>query len=85
MKGWVSPRLGIKFELTTETLEIFRPDGDKFLTFVELGKLREIETKRADDEQQRANELQEQLQQEQEQRKRLENKLRELGIDLNDV
>ena len=85
MNGWVSPRLGIKFELTTETLEIFRPDGDKFLTFVELGKLRETETKRADDEQKRADELQEQLQQEQEQRKRLEDKLRELGIDINDV
>ena len=78
MKGWVSPRLGIKFELTSETLDIFRPDGDKFLTFVELGKLREIETQRAD-------KLQEQLQQEQEQRKRLEDKLRELGIDINDV
>ncbi len=85
MKGWVSPRLGIKFELTTETLEIFRPDGDKFLTFVELGKLRENETKRADNEQKRANELQEQLQQEQEQRKRLEDKLRDLGIDINEV
>ena len=78
INGWVSPRLGIKFELTSETLDIFRPDGDKFLTFVELGKLREIETKRA-------NELQEQLQQEKEQRKRLEDKLRELGIDINDV
>ncbi|ACB50268.1 hypothetical protein cce_0917 [Crocosphaera subtropica ATCC 51142] len=76
--GWVSPRLGIKFELTTETLEIFRPDGDKFLTFVELGKLREAERKRA-------KELQKQLEQEQEQRKRLEDKLRELGIDINDV
>ncbi|EAZ92168.1 hypothetical protein CY0110_24696 [Crocosphaera chwakensis CCY0110] len=35
MKGWVSPTLGIKFELTSETLEIFRPDGHKFLTFDE--------------------------------------------------
>ncbi|MGB5768704.1 MAG: Uma2 family endonuclease [Crocosphaera sp.] len=78
MTGWVSPRLGIKFELTSENLEIFRPDGDKFLTFVELGKLRETETKRA-------NELQKKLQQEQEQRKRLEDKLKELGIDINDV
>ncbi|WP_107666853.1 Uma2 family endonuclease [Cyanothece sp. BG0011] len=78
MTGWVSPRLGIKFELTSENLEIFRPDGGKFLTFVELGKLRETETKRA-------NELQQQLQKEQEQKKRLEDKLRELGIDINDV
>ncbi|MDJ0508293.1 MAG: Uma2 family endonuclease [Crocosphaera sp.] len=85
MSAWVSPKLRIKFELTSETLEIFRPDGDKFLTFVELGKLRENETKRADNEQRRADELQEKLEQEQEQKKRLEDKLRELGIDINEI
>jgi Uma2 family endonuclease len=31
MLGWVSPRLGIRFELGSE-LEIYRPDGQKFLT-----------------------------------------------------
>jgi Uma2 family endonuclease len=41
MNGWVSPRLAIRFELQSDSLEIYRPDGDRFLTFVELGQLQE--------------------------------------------
>ena len=40
---WVSPRLGIRFHLTPQTLEIYRPDGEKFLTSVELAQQREQE------------------------------------------
>lgn len=47
MDGWVSPLLGIRFELKEDTLEIYRPDGQKFLTPVELDKLREQEHQRA--------------------------------------
>lgn len=36
MNGWVSPRLAIRFEMTASGLEIYRPDGRKFLTSVEL-------------------------------------------------
>ncbi len=43
MNNWVSPRLGIKFVLTSDNLEIYRPDGERFLTFVELGQLRQQE------------------------------------------
>jgi len=43
MNGWVSPLLEIKFQLTENTLEIYRPDGRKFLTPVELDQLREQE------------------------------------------
>ncbi|MEA5532776.1 Uma2 family endonuclease [Crocosphaera sp. XPORK-15E] len=43
INDWVSPQLGIKFVLTSDNLEIHRPDGERFLTFVELGKLREQE------------------------------------------
>ena len=35
MRGWVSPRLGIRFEPGEDDLEIFRPDGQKFLSPVE--------------------------------------------------
>ncbi len=48
MDGWVSPLLGIKFQLTPQTLEIYRPDGEKFLTSVELAQQREQERQRAD-------------------------------------
>lgn len=49
INGWVSPRLGIRFELKSDTLEIFRPDGQRFLTSVELDRLREEERQRAED------------------------------------
>lgn len=35
IQNWTSPRLGIRFELTDETLKIFKPDGTKFLTYLE--------------------------------------------------
>ncbi|MGI8503327.1 MAG: Uma2 family endonuclease [Hassallia sp.] len=50
----VSPRLGIRFELTPNTLEIFSPSGQRFLTSVELDQIREQERQRADTESQRA-------------------------------
>jgi Uma2 family endonuclease len=43
MNGWVSPRLGIRFELKPDTLEIFSPSGERFLTPVELDQLKEQE------------------------------------------
>lgn len=36
MDGWVSPLLGIRFKLGEAELEIYRPDGHKFLTTLEL-------------------------------------------------
>jgi len=54
MNGWVSPRLGVRFQLTSDNLEIFPPSGERFLTFVELAQLREQERQRADEERQRA-------------------------------
>ncbi|GET39740.1 hypothetical protein MiSe_45120 [Microseira wollei NIES-4236] len=55
MNGWTSPRLGIRFELKEDTLEIYRPDRQKFLTSVELDQLREPERQRAEEERQRAD------------------------------
>ena len=43
MNGWVSPLLEIRFQLTENTLEIYRPDGRRFLTPVEMDRLREQE------------------------------------------
>lgn len=42
MNGWVSPRLGIRFDLGGPELQIFGPDGKPFLTFTEVVELREI-------------------------------------------
>ena len=88
INGWVSPRLGIRFQMTPETLEIYRPDDRKFLTSVELDQLREQESQRADREQQEKQLAQQQLeeertlrQQEQQRYQALIELLREKGID----
>lgn len=35
VQNWISPSLGIRFELTDQSLNIFNPDGTKFLTYLE--------------------------------------------------
>ncbi|MBT9316814.1 Uma2 family endonuclease [Leptothoe spongobia] len=67
MQGWVSPQLNIRFELISETLEIYRPDGERFLTYVELGDKLTTERELRQLDQQRIQALEE--------------KLRELGIN----
>lgn len=36
MDGWISPRLGIRFDLSGPDLQIFGADGRRFLSYVEL-------------------------------------------------
>lgn len=71
LNNWVSPLLGIRFELTENTLVIDRPDGRPFLTPVELDQLREEERQakelaqaQAEQERQRAEDALAQLEQE---------------------
>lgn len=74
INGWVSPRLGIRFQLKSDTLEIFHPDGRRFLTSVELDRLREEERQRAED-------AIAQLEAEKQRYQALIERLREKGID----
>ena len=82
INGWVSPRLGIRFELTADTLEIYRPDGARFLTSVELDRVREQERQRAEQERQEKEAALIQLEQERQRYQELLARLRERGIDL---
>ena len=61
INGWVSPRLQIRFQITDEGLEIYRPDGQRFLIYSELGLELEQERSRADQERSRAEQAQEQV------------------------
>lgn len=51
---FVSPLLQIRFLSTPEGLELYRPDGQKFFTFLELQQQVESERQRAESERQRA-------------------------------
>jgi Uma2 family endonuclease len=54
MSGWVSARLGVRLELRDEGLEIYRPDGQMFLSYLELEEQRELAEQRAAQAVQRA-------------------------------
>jgi Uma2 family endonuclease len=64
---WISPLLGIRFKLEASGLEIYRPDGQPFSSFIDLDLRRQEAEQRADTAEQRAEQL--------------ADKLRELGID----
>ncbi len=66
LKGWTSPRLGIRFALTGETLEIFDALGQPFLSPVELAERLRQETARGAEERARAEEARSRAEQERE-------------------
>jgi Uma2 family endonuclease len=62
MSGWVSPRLGIRFELAEE-LQLYRPNGTPFHSFAEINQMLEQERQRAEQSEQRVAEMETLLQQ----------------------
>ncbi len=61
INGWVSPRLGIRFDLSGEELEIYRPDGIPFLSYQEVSEQLAQERQRSEQEYQRAENAQQRL------------------------
>lgn len=56
------PRLGVRFALNADgELELYRPGGERFASYVELAAQREQERQRAEQERQRAERLAAQL------------------------
>ncbi|MGB3265945.1 MAG: Uma2 family endonuclease [Microcoleus sp.] len=78
MEGWISPRLGVRFELPESGLEIYKPDGEKFLSPAEMNAERLLERERAEEASQRAE-------QQAQKAERLAAKLRELNIDPDSI
>ncbi|WP_089722169.1 Uma2 family endonuclease [Candidatus Entotheonella palauensis] len=66
INNWVSPRLGIRFELHGEVFTVTRPDGRQFLTFDEMDTARVL----AEQERQQAQQERQQAQQERQQAER---------------
>jgi Uma2 family endonuclease len=76
--GWISPRLTVRFELVDGELEIYRPDGEKFATYLELV---EQNLELVEQNQQ----AQQQLEQERQRSEKLAAKLKALGINPEDL
>lgn len=84
--------MGVRFQLSETELQIFRPDGTPFVSFVELAQLREQaelraeqERQRAEQERQRAEQAETMLEQERSRSQALEARLRDMGIDPNQL
>ena len=85
MDGFVSPRMGIKFETAQGELVIYRPDGQRFLSSIELEQRFQQERTRA----QRAELLlEEERQRSEQERQRAEQMaayLRSIGVDPDNI
>jgi Uma2 family endonuclease len=55
VQDFVSPRLGIRFDLSAEEMAVYGPDGQRFLTFEELQDERQRQRQRAEHAEQRAD------------------------------
>lgn len=87
--GWISPRLGVRFELSEE-LEIYTPAGELFLSPLEIAQKAEAAQAEALRQKTRATAAEAQIQQERDRANAAEQKaatmaakLRDLGIDLD--
>lgn len=79
--SWTSPILKIRFELEPDTLQIYRPDGQLFLSFLDLDLRRQAAEQRADTAEQRADTAEQRADTAEQRAVLLASKLRELGID----
>jgi Uma2 family endonuclease len=92
MEGWVSPRLQVRFETASGDLEIYQPDGQKFLSYVELSRQKELAQQQMELTQQQMELTQQQLEQERQEKElaqqkadRLSEKLREMNINPDEL
>jgi Uma2 family endonuclease len=88
MSGWVSPRLGVRFDLEGDDLVLYRPDGRRFASYLELEGQRkqaqnEADQARRETEQARRETEQARLEADQARQRaeRLAARLRELGVE----
>ena len=68
MVDWISPLLGIRFSLSKEELQIYRPDDKQFLSYIEISQ-------QAEEAEQQLEETEQQLEQERERTKTMEDLL----------
>ena len=85
LDGWVSPKLGIRFDLSGAELQIYRPDGERFATYVEVAQRLEQERQRAEQERQRAEQERQRAEQAEARARLLAERLRAAGIDPDEL
>jgi len=79
--GWISPRLGIRFDMDAEELVIHRPDGKPFRTFLEITEDAEEADRRAEEERFARVQAQQRADSAEQLAERFAEQLRKLGFD----
>lgn len=77
LNGWVSPRLGIRFDLSGAELVIYRPDGERFLTFLELKDQQELAQHQAEQQRLAREQAEQQAEQQRQAREQAEHQARQ--------
>ncbi len=83
--GWVSPRLGVQFQLSEDQLEIYRPDGERFATYIQLAQRAEQERQEKEQAQQLAEQERQRAEQAEAQLQALRALLQERGINPDEL
>lgn len=81
MADWVSPNLGIRFDLSGAALQLYRPDGQPFLSYNEISQRAEQAEQQLQQERKRANDAEQRLEQERLKAQAMADRLRSLGVD----
>jgi Uma2 family endonuclease len=85
MQNWVSPRLGIRFEVADEDLQLYLPNEEPFKTHTQLLQQRDQALQRAEQFEQQADQERQRADQERQRAERLAERLRSLGVDPNQM
>ncbi len=83
MTDWRSPRLGICFDMSSGVLQLYKPDGEPFLSYLELDAILKNTTKKLEKTENLLEHTQSKLAASENRTETLEAKLRELGINPN--
>jgi Uma2 family endonuclease len=79
--GWVSPRMAIRFAMDDQDLLLIKPNGERFMSYVEIDQQRQQERARRINVEQQMYQKQQEWDKIAQQNAILAAKLRELGID----
>ncbi|MBV6621670.1 MAG: Uma2 family endonuclease [Rivularia sp. (in: Bacteria)] len=83
--GFVSPRMGIKFETAQGELVIYRPDGQRFLSSVELEQRFQEERVRREQTELLLEQERQRAEQERQRAEQMAAYLRSIGVDPDDI
>ncbi len=85
MVDWVSPRLGIRFGLSADNLDLFRPDGEPFLSYLEISQSLEEQRQRAEEAEQSLEEQRQRAEEAEQARRDAIPRLLGMGLSVEQV